>query len=78
LLKSTGEEKGQYERVGLLEVWGLEGLGGNVIKHLEIALERFSEILKGPKEVDDFPTEVDYLSMDYDEEGTKWYTVTIV
>jgi hypothetical protein len=28
LLKSTGEEKGQYERVGLLEVWGLEGLGG--------------------------------------------------
>jgi hypothetical protein len=78
LLKSTGKEKGQYERVGLLEVWGLEGLGGNLIKHLEIALERFSEILKEPEKVDDFPTGADYLSMDYDEKGTKMYTITIV
>jgi hypothetical protein len=78
LLKNTGKGKGQYERVGILEVWGLEGLRGDVIKHLDIALERISEILKGPREDDDFLIEEDCLSVDHDEDGTKWYTITII
>jgi len=68
LLKKTGNEKGQYERVGRFQVSELEGDG---IKYLEIALERISE-------VDDVLSEADYISVDYDDEGTKWYTVTIV
>jgi hypothetical protein len=78
LLKSTDKGKGRYERVGLLEVWGIEGLGGDFMKHLDSALERVSQMLKGPKEDDDFLTEAGCLSVDYDEEGIKWYTITIV
>jgi hypothetical protein len=67
MLKKTGKEKGQYERVGRFQVSELEG---DRIKYLEIVLERISE-------VGDFPTG-ECISVDHDGEGTKWYTITIV
>jgi hypothetical protein len=67
MLKKTGKEKGQYERIGRFQVSELEE---DRIKHLEIVLERISE-------VDDFPSE-ECISVDHDGEGTKWYTITII
>jgi hypothetical protein len=70
LLKPTGNERGQYERVG--SNYTRRG----VEKHL--FLQGLSQKTVTSEEALRLLPEADYLSVDVDEENTKWYTITII
>ncbi|KAI9643378.1 hypothetical protein NHQ30_007997 [Ciborinia camelliae] len=80
LLQNTDKINGQYERVGaLFPEPGYHRSSyyrfRDIMKLIEE--EQFQE-LGISEESKTFPSEKDYLSIDVDEDGRKWYTITIV
>ena len=72
ILKPTGNKNGQYERLGSFEA---RHTTKSAVDNL---LQDLFEKMKGSKEAAWVPTEADYLSVDVDDEGSKWYTITII
>ncbi|KAF4632622.1 hypothetical protein G7Y89_g5502 [Cudoniella acicularis] len=74
LIKSTGNKNGQYQRVGIFNIRGeldTESLQFLVNGRLGMELEE-------PWASATVLTEANYASVNVDEEGIKWYTITIV
>jgi hypothetical protein len=77
LLRRTGVANGQYQRLGMFQIWEeLENGSAEFLQSLfedELGVER--RVPWGSRKS---PTEADYVSREVDDEGTKWYTITII
>jgi len=74
LLRGAGKENGQYKRVGMF--W-MDGCNHRKIFPLLLkdrpGVERETSWGSGKS-----PTEADYVLVDVDDEGSRWYTINIV
>ncbi|KAF7905023.1 uncharacterized protein EAF01_005545 [Botrytis porri] len=75
LLRHTGQEDGQYERLGHFMVLKMDPHYELICRAMNLAQdEQFRELGLG----DALPSEKDYISTDVDEDGITWYAVSIV
>jgi hypothetical protein len=73
LLKKFATEKGRYERVGKFEDRKSEKAKSVEEKFRDQKLE-----LQEARQSAQVPTETDYILVDIDEDGIKWYTISII
>ncbi|KAM0312307.1 hypothetical protein ACHAO8_006431 [Botrytis cinerea] len=78
LLGHTLQENGQYERLGYFTIFELADEYKLIIQAMNLAQDEQFKELGLLENGGALPSEKDYISIDVDEDGLTWYTISIV